>query len=196
MLHGRAGTVLAFVLGLVIATAGTATAAKLITGKQIKDGSISNNDLSKAVQTQLAKAGVPGSPGLQGAPGLQGSPGQKGDLGSKGDPGSPGKDATKLWAVVKGNGTLLASSGVSGAVRDAAGVYRVTFTQPVLQCAVLANVAGYATANTQFSPGGGAWDLLIEPQADLTAEPGKTVRLVAALAGTPADTSFHIAAFC
>ena len=36
----RRRLILAFVLGLVIATAGTATAAKLITGKQIKDGTI------------------------------------------------------------------------------------------------------------------------------------------------------------
>ena len=36
-------------------TAGTATAARLITGKQIKDGSITSKDLSKAVREQLAE---------------------------------------------------------------------------------------------------------------------------------------------
>ena len=75
MVDGRGGTVLAFVLGLVIATAGTATAAKLITGRQIKDGSISAKDLSKAVRAQLAKSGVPGSKGVQGAKGDAGPPG-------------------------------------------------------------------------------------------------------------------------
>ncbi|CAB4920918.1 unannotated protein [freshwater metagenome] len=75
---GRAGWMLAFVLGLVIATAGTATAAKLITGKQIKDGTISAKDLDKAVQAQLRKAGLPGprgAAGAQGARGAQGIPG-------------------------------------------------------------------------------------------------------------------------
>lgn len=75
-------TAAAFIAGLLIATAGTATAARLITGKQIKDGSISANDLSKAVRAQLAKAGTPGPTG------------PKGDTGAKGDPsGSGGKVA-------------------------------------------------------------------------------------------------------
>jgi hypothetical protein len=65
---------LAFILGLVVATAGTATAAKLITGKQIKDGSISSKDLSKAVQAQLAKTGLAGPAGPKGDPGPAGGP--------------------------------------------------------------------------------------------------------------------------
>jgi hypothetical protein len=70
MLQGRAGVGLAFLLGLLVATAGTATAARLITGKQIKDGSISTRDLSNAVRAQLAKAGIPGP---QGPPGKDGA---------------------------------------------------------------------------------------------------------------------------
>jgi len=60
---------LAFLLGLVIATAGTATAAKLITGKQIKDGSVAARDLSKGVRAQIAKAGKPGPAGVRGPKG-------------------------------------------------------------------------------------------------------------------------------
>ncbi len=82
--RGRAGMALAFILGLLIASAGTATAAKLITGKQIKDGSIGAKDLSKAVQVQLQKAGVSGPVG---APGSKGEPGAGGVRGPKGDPG-------------------------------------------------------------------------------------------------------------
>ena len=69
VMQGRAGMALAFVLGLVIATAGTATAARLITGKQIKDGSVASRDLSKSVRSQLSKAGVPGPRGLRGESG-------------------------------------------------------------------------------------------------------------------------------
>jgi len=59
VMQGRAGMGLTFILGLLIATAGTATAAKLITGKQIKDGSIGAKDLSKALRSQIARAGTP-----------------------------------------------------------------------------------------------------------------------------------------
>ena len=66
-LSGRAGTALAFVLGLLIATAGTATASKLITGKQIKNGSIGLADISP--QAQRALKGKEGPAGPQGPPG-------------------------------------------------------------------------------------------------------------------------------
>jgi hypothetical protein len=78
MFQGRAGIALAFILGLAIATAGTATAAKLITGKQIQNGSIAMKDLSKDVRAKLGKTGAQGS---QGDPGPTGAPGSKGDRG-------------------------------------------------------------------------------------------------------------------
>lgn len=46
-------TAIAFILGLLLASAGTATAAKLITGKQIKNGSITLADLSPKTQAAL-----------------------------------------------------------------------------------------------------------------------------------------------
>ena len=97
MLQGRAGMGLAFLLGLLIATAGTATAAKLITGKQIKDGSISSRDLSKAVRAQLAKAGVSGPKGDAGPPGAKGDPGVKGDPGPAAAPA-----AAEAWHEIGG----------------------------------------------------------------------------------------------
>ncbi len=84
MPQGRTGMALTFMIGLVIATAGTATAARLITGKQIKDGSIAQRDLAKPVRVQLAKAGKPGpkgDPGAKGEPGAAGSPGAAGPAG-------------------------------------------------------------------------------------------------------------------
>jgi hypothetical protein len=78
--------VLAFMLGLVVATAGTATATRLITGKQIKDGSVSSRDLSKGVRGLLAKSAVPGRQGPRGEPGPSSGP-AGGDLaGSYPDP--------------------------------------------------------------------------------------------------------------
>ncbi len=92
-LRGRAGSALAFALGLLIATAGTATAAKLITGSQIKDGSIGTRDLAKSVRSQLSRAGSAGSAGPQGpagATGVAGVQGPQGEPGPQGDPGPEG----------------------------------------------------------------------------------------------------------
>lgn len=80
-------TAVAFVLGLVVATAGTATAARLITGKQIKDGSIGTKDLSKAVQAQLKKAGRAGATGPAGPAGPAGAAGAPGAQGPRGETG-------------------------------------------------------------------------------------------------------------
>jgi hypothetical protein len=65
----------AFIAGMVIASAGTATAAKLITSNDIKDGTIKAKDLSPALRARL---GVPGPAGAQGP---KGDPGPKGDSG-------------------------------------------------------------------------------------------------------------------
>ena len=75
-------TIFAFMLGLVIATAGTATAAKLITGKSIKDGSLTLKDFKKSEIAKLrGRQGPSGAPGATGAPGLRGLTGQQGTPG-------------------------------------------------------------------------------------------------------------------
>lgn len=67
-----------FVLCIAVAAAGGATASKLITSKQIKNGTIGMKDLSKDVRKRIAKTGSPGAAGAQGA---QGPAGPKGDAG-------------------------------------------------------------------------------------------------------------------
>lgn len=69
--------VAAFVAGAVVATAATAGAAALITGSQIKDGSIGTRDLSPAIRRQLAARGS-SLPGPRGPQGERGDPGQQG----------------------------------------------------------------------------------------------------------------------
>lgn len=78
MPQGRGALLLAFLVGLVVATAGTATAAKLITGKQIKDGSVAEKDLSKAVRAKLGRVAAAGPQGGQGVAGAQGPAGPAG----------------------------------------------------------------------------------------------------------------------
>jgi hypothetical protein len=101
-LKGRSGLAVAFAMGIVIALAGSATGAtRLITGKQIKNGSITAKDLSKSLRAQLKKAGTPGTNGAAGAKGDTGAPG------GKGDPGTPGADGSAVaYAHVNLDGTL------------------------------------------------------------------------------------------
>jgi hypothetical protein len=75
IVEGRRGLIIGLVVGAIVASAGTAGASALITGKQIKDGSITKKDLSRAVRAELAKAGAPGPTGPQGPQGSKGDPG-------------------------------------------------------------------------------------------------------------------------
>lgn len=60
---------MALIAGLAIGGAATAGAASLITGRQIKDGSIAARDLTPGLNARLARAGRPGATGAQGPAG-------------------------------------------------------------------------------------------------------------------------------
>ncbi len=68
----RRTAVIAFIIGLLLASAGTATAARLITSKDIKNGTIKAKDLSKPLRSKLN------------APGAQGPKGDTGERGAAG----------------------------------------------------------------------------------------------------------------
>ena len=73
------GVVAAAAITLFIASGGAAAAADLITGKDIKNGSIALKDLSKGAKKSLkGQRGARGPQGLQGVPGPQGSAGPPG----------------------------------------------------------------------------------------------------------------------
>ncbi len=69
----------------VLASAGSVTAASLITSKQIKDGTIKMKDLSPAVRAAIA---APGPSGAQGPAGPEGPSGAQGEKGAKGESGT------------------------------------------------------------------------------------------------------------
>lgn len=75
LFRGRAGMLLVFVLGLSIATAATAGASSLITGGQVKDGTIGAKDLAKGLRAQIKRAGTSGAQGPQGPQGAKGDAG-------------------------------------------------------------------------------------------------------------------------
>jgi hypothetical protein len=129
----RPAILIAFVAGLVLACAGTATAAKLITGKQIKDGTITSKDLSKAVQAQLAKAGAAGPAGPAGASGEPGAPGPAGPTGPAGLAGVEVKSMIQAVAAgATGAGTVACPAGkvvLSGGVTVAGGGAGTSYVQ-------------------------------------------------------------------
>jgi hypothetical protein len=112
-------TILACVATALIVGATTATAASLITSKDIQDGSIQNRDIRPAVLTMSRLApttqklirekgsGGGGAPGPQGekgdkgatgddgAKGATGSKGEKGDTGAKGSTGATGPEGPR-----------------------------------------------------------------------------------------------------
>ena len=99
-------TILALALALAVGLAGSATAAKLITGSDIKNGSLTSADVKNGSLTarDLSRAtrdGLAGAEGDTGAAGPQGPAGQKGDSGAagpqgpKGDTGAAGPQGPK-----------------------------------------------------------------------------------------------------
>jgi hypothetical protein len=151
----RRGTIGAFVFGVMLATAGTVTAQQLITGRDIKDGTVARKDLSTSVRAQLktpktgqtgpqGPAGPKGDPGAvgergpAGPAGARGPAGPKGDPGLKGDPGpkgDPAGGAALRYAIVQGTGSLQYNQGATSVAHPSTGVYDVTFDRGVQGCA-------------------------------------------------------------
>lgn len=100
-------------LVLALAVAGTATAAKLITGRDIKDGSIGLADFSKS-----AKKGLTGKAGAQGPAGPAGAAGSAGPAGATG-PAGPQSIATVVRGVTV---TVASGRAATGEARCPAGM--------------------------------------------------------------------------
>jgi Collagen triple helix repeat (20 copies) len=86
----------ALIAGIVAAvvSAGSATAAFIVTSANIKNGTIQLVDLSpkakRALKGRQGPEGPEGEPGLQGAQGQRGERGLQGEQGPEGDQGPPG----------------------------------------------------------------------------------------------------------
>ena len=107
MRYRRLSAALLAVVGLSIVLGGTAGAVSLVTGKQIKDGTVRGRDVGngslsgadvadRSLTAADFNGSVQGPPGPDGAQGPQGPKGDQGVAGSagpqgaKGDPGAPG----------------------------------------------------------------------------------------------------------
>lgn len=116
------------VIAVVFAMSGSAVAAKsLITGKDIKKGSITTQNLSKSTIKSLkgadgeagrqGAAGAAGPQGIPGAVGATGATGDKGDTGAtgaKGDTGAAGAKGDTGAAGAKGEPGTNGTNGTNG----------------------------------------------------------------------------------
>lgn len=101
---------------MFLALGGTSYAAVMITGKQIKNGSIQVVDLSAAARSALKGAqgptgpqgpqGFRGSNGDQGIQGLLGTPGTNGTPGTPGDDGIDGLNGAPIVAYASSTGPV------------------------------------------------------------------------------------------
>jgi hypothetical protein len=98
------------VVGLLVIGGGSAAAKALITGKDIKNGSIHLVDLGAGTKAKLHGAkgatGATGATGARGATGSQGATGPagaQGPKGNQGDQGNPGRDGIQIVTEAGGN---------------------------------------------------------------------------------------------
>jgi hypothetical protein len=143
-------------VALFAALGGSSYAAITVTGKQVRDGSLSGRDVHDATltgrdvrnRTLLAQDFRQGQlpAGAQGPKGDTGAPGPAGPMGDKGEPGNDGPPATKLWIVADSLGNIEASSGVTtaGPVKEepSNGSYVVPFDRDISRCARVATLGG------------------------------------------------------
>jgi hypothetical protein len=129
--------------------------------------------------------GPQGEPGAQGEPGPKGETGSQGPVGPAGPQGEPGAAASKRWAVVAADGSLVRGSGVTSVTRTAAGSYEVAFGEAVAGCAYVGTLGLGETAGATGQIGVG------------TAEAATTVRVETETStGSNADRGFHLAVLC
>ncbi|MEA2322051.1 MAG: hypothetical protein QOD81_1901 [Solirubrobacteraceae bacterium] len=149
---------------------GTASAAKLITSKDIADGAVHTRDIAKdtislsrlspSVRAMIAQAGTPGKAGVNGAngrDGAAGATGAKGDAGTKGDTGAAGAGgANGVNATV--------SSGNWGVMA------RNTIGSPDIFTRSGPAAAPYGTGSLGFSVGGGTEKAAYGNEADFAGD--------------------------
>jgi hypothetical protein len=149
-------------ISLSVALGGTGYAAMTITGRQIKDGTVTTRDvrnrslLAKDFRAGQLPAGPKGDTGAAGAKGDAGPAGAKGDAGpagAKGDAGPAGPQGMQgeqgpagasgstevLHARVNALGALVAGHGVLSTSRIGVGHYEVQLDRSILDCTATAS---------------------------------------------------------
>jgi hypothetical protein len=224
MRRPRHATVVSY-LALFVALGGTSYAALNVTGRDVEDGSLTGRDLrdrsvrGRDVRPQtltsrhirdgsLRPADFPGGvvpTGPAGATGPKGDTGPRGLKGEKGDKGDPGEPPATAFALVAGDGSLIADRGVetSSLETNAQGgpVYSLGFADDLKRCAIDVTVVdtAQATLYSQVPPAGtGSAVFLADhvvPVAFDNVDSGIMVRIYDA-AGTAVQSPFQVAVMC
>lgn len=149
------GTVAVLSTALLVAGGGAATAAKLVTSSDIKNGTIKSADLSSSAKRALkGRTGVPGAPGARGPQGPQGAPGPQGPAGPSAVSGltyAPSAQVRFGSAVVQsatakcpaGQRVVMGGGGVVGDTMNVSGP--------------LSDRSGWLVAGTDFTDEGGEY---------------------------------------
>ena len=98
-----------------------------ITTAKVKDGTL----LAQDFEAGALPAGPTGPAGPKGLAGADGARGPKGDTGAQ---GAPGESATKLFAAIRADGSLVHGKGVTASSSQGAGQFEVTFDRPLDGC--------------------------------------------------------------
>jgi hypothetical protein len=182
----------------LVSIGGTSYAAVMITGANVKNGSLAGVDVkdSSLEVTELssrARAALRGQKGDVGVKGDKGDTGAAGAAGAPGAAGAAGTPAVRLWAVVEnpvGTPTIARSSGTTGVISDVGtGRFRIEFNQSIAAC------SWQATAGSVDEAGALVGYATVELENNV-AEPD-TLRVgTYGAAGTLANRSAHIAVLC
>ena len=161
-------------IAVFVALGGSSYAAIKVTGRNVKDGSLSGKDVANSSLTTLdiknrsllAKDFKLGQlpKGAQGLPGAQGTPGTPGTPGEKGDPG------TSVFASsIPSGATVKGAWGTAGEVGSDGGFLEVAVSLPVPAPAPVLNVNTGAGTPDGGSPDATCNGTVNEP----TAPPGR-----------------------
>ena len=141
-----------------LAASATDSAVRLITGKQIKDGSLHAGDLSSRTRRALrGPSGAPGAFGPAGPRGADGAPGTRGPSGQDGQAGLNGEDG------IDGEDGAGGQDGDDGASFEWRGAWSNSASYEPLDVVRFAGDAYVATApNTGATPSDAApWALMV-----------------------------------
>ncbi len=161
-------------LALFVATAGTGLASHggshllnyvnsidvvdgSLTGRDIKDKSLSPKDFKGSVRGKPGRRGAPGARGATGPQGPAGPQGAGGPAGPTGPTGPAGAIAAARWAQFNGDGTIVAQSGGISLTQKQTGAYWINFGAPIVNKALIATLRWTSTGGIHtIRCGGGA----------------------------------------
>ena len=155
-------TVLAVALTALLCTATGATAASLITGRQVKDGTLTGKDIKNgSIASKDLAPSARGSMGPAGSPGAQGPAGPMGPRGDKGVPGPAAPAPEARQAFITADTTRLETAAVCPVGETViGGGYRVTTSNGNVPADSTDLTLLYDEPGEQYD-GRGSWNVLL-----------------------------------